>query len=195
MAHAVTLIPGDGIGPELTEATRRVLEATGVGFDWDVQPAGVDVMAAQAATRFRSRRSARSGEQSRAEGPDHDPGRRRFPLGERRAAAGARPLRAGAALQDLSGRAHALRRGRYRDRPREHRGHLRRDRVRRRAAPRRGADRLARSSLRTSCRGRDSGISIKPISITGTRRVFEFAFDYAERMGRRKITAVTRRTS
>ena len=36
----------------------------------------------------------------------------------------------------------------------------------------------------------DSGISIKPISISGTRRVFEFAFDYARRMGRRKITAV-----
>jgi isocitrate dehydrogenase (NAD+) len=44
MAHRVTLIPGDGTGPELTEATRRVLEATGVGFDWDVRQAGVDVM-------------------------------------------------------------------------------------------------------------------------------------------------------
>jgi isocitrate dehydrogenase (NAD+) len=44
VAHAVTLIPGDGTGPELTEATRRVLEATGVDFDWDVQHAGVDVM-------------------------------------------------------------------------------------------------------------------------------------------------------
>ncbi|MDX6450863.1 MAG: isocitrate dehydrogenase [Gaiellaceae bacterium] len=44
MTHRVTLIPGDGTGPELTEATRRVLEATGVGFDWDVQEAGVDVM-------------------------------------------------------------------------------------------------------------------------------------------------------
>ena len=44
MAHRVTLIPGDGTGPELTEATRRVLEATGVAFDWDVQEAGVDVM-------------------------------------------------------------------------------------------------------------------------------------------------------
>ncbi|MCY7302350.1 MAG: isocitrate/isopropylmalate dehydrogenase family protein [Thermoleophilia bacterium] len=40
----VTLIPGDGTGPELTEATRRVLEATGVAFCWDVQEAGVDVM-------------------------------------------------------------------------------------------------------------------------------------------------------
>ena len=43
MPHSVTFIPGDGIGPELAEATRRVLEATGVEFDWDVQNAGVDV--------------------------------------------------------------------------------------------------------------------------------------------------------
>jgi isocitrate dehydrogenase (NAD+) len=44
MGHRVTLIPGDGTGPELTEATRRVLEATGVDFDWDVRQAGVEVM-------------------------------------------------------------------------------------------------------------------------------------------------------
>jgi Isocitrate/isopropylmalate dehydrogenase len=42
--HRVTLIPGDGTGPEIAEATRRVLEGTGVKFDWDVQEAGVDVM-------------------------------------------------------------------------------------------------------------------------------------------------------
>ena len=34
---AITLIPGDGTGPEITEATRRVLEATGVKIDWEVQ--------------------------------------------------------------------------------------------------------------------------------------------------------------
>ena len=44
MAYRVTLIPGDGTGPELTEATRRVLEATGVEFDWDIRHAGVEVM-------------------------------------------------------------------------------------------------------------------------------------------------------
>lgn len=44
MAHRVTLIPGDGTGPELTEATRRVLEATGVEFEWEVREAGADVM-------------------------------------------------------------------------------------------------------------------------------------------------------
>ena len=43
MAHEVTFIPGDGTGPELAEATRRVLEATGVEFQWDEHPAGEDV--------------------------------------------------------------------------------------------------------------------------------------------------------
>jgi isocitrate dehydrogenase (NAD+) len=45
MSHSVTLIPGDGIGPELAEATRRVLDASGVDFDWEVQDAGEAVMA------------------------------------------------------------------------------------------------------------------------------------------------------
>ncbi len=45
MTHRVTLIPGDGIGPELAEATRRVLEATGVAFDWEVQEAGEAMIA------------------------------------------------------------------------------------------------------------------------------------------------------
>jgi isocitrate dehydrogenase (NAD+) len=44
MAYRVTLIPGDGTGPELITATRRVLEATGVTFDWDIREAGADVM-------------------------------------------------------------------------------------------------------------------------------------------------------
>jgi len=45
MPHRVTLIPGDGIGPELAEATRRVLDASGVAFDWEVAEAGEAVMA------------------------------------------------------------------------------------------------------------------------------------------------------
>jgi isocitrate dehydrogenase (NAD+) len=45
MTHRVTFIPGDGTGPELAEATRRVLEATGVGFDWEYQEAGEAMIA------------------------------------------------------------------------------------------------------------------------------------------------------
>src|SRR3954468_3594037 len=40
MTHRVTLIPGDGIGPELAEATTRVLDATGIGFEWESVIAG-----------------------------------------------------------------------------------------------------------------------------------------------------------
>jgi isocitrate dehydrogenase (NAD+) len=42
MAYDVTFIPGDGTGPELAQATRRVLEATGVEFNWDRREAGID---------------------------------------------------------------------------------------------------------------------------------------------------------
>jgi len=45
MAHRVTLIPGDGIGPELAEASRRVLDASGIEFEWETVDAGEAVMA------------------------------------------------------------------------------------------------------------------------------------------------------
>ncbi len=40
MAHLVTLIPGDGIGPEVSDAARRVVEATGAEIEWIVEEAG-----------------------------------------------------------------------------------------------------------------------------------------------------------
>ena len=40
MTYNITLIPGDGVGPEVTEATRRVLEATGIKFKWDIGEVG-----------------------------------------------------------------------------------------------------------------------------------------------------------
>jgi isocitrate dehydrogenase (NAD+) len=47
VTYAVTLIPGDGIGPELAEAAVGVLEATGIGFAWDLQPAGEATIASE----------------------------------------------------------------------------------------------------------------------------------------------------
>src|SRR5687767_8952406 len=47
MSHTVTLIPGDGIGPELAAATRRVLDATGIAFEWEVQEAGEATIATE----------------------------------------------------------------------------------------------------------------------------------------------------
>ena len=44
MPYTVTLIPGDGVGPELAQAARRVIDASGVAIDWEVQDAGLGVM-------------------------------------------------------------------------------------------------------------------------------------------------------
>ena len=45
--HKVTLLPGDGTGPEIVEATRKCVEATGVQIDWDVQECGIEVIEAE----------------------------------------------------------------------------------------------------------------------------------------------------
>ena len=93
MAYQVTLIPGDGIGPEVSDATRRVLEATGIGFEWDVQEAGVGALekswrgAAGVRPRFDPH------EQRRAEGSTDDPSRDRLPQRQRRDCGSARALR------------------------------------------------------------------------------------------------------
>jgi isocitrate dehydrogenase (NAD+) len=47
MPYNVTLIPGDGTGPELAAATRKCIDATGVKVDWDVQECGIEVIEAQ----------------------------------------------------------------------------------------------------------------------------------------------------
>ena len=50
MAHLITLIPGDGIGPEVAEATRHVLDATGVELEWVVEEAGGAVLEREGTT-------------------------------------------------------------------------------------------------------------------------------------------------
>ncbi|NIT04234.1 hypothetical protein GTO10_04925, partial [Candidatus Saccharibacteria bacterium] len=42
--HVITLITGDGIGPDISRATKQVIEASGVDIEWEVVDAGADVM-------------------------------------------------------------------------------------------------------------------------------------------------------
>ena len=129
MAHRVTLIPGDGIGPELAEATCRVLDATGIGFEWEPVEAGelADREVRHAAPGARPR--VGPAQQGRAQGPDHHPGRGRLPERQRLAPPGPRPVRQPAPGALDEGPRHPLRGRRPRHRPREHRGPLRRDRA------------------------------------------------------------------
>jgi isocitrate dehydrogenase (NAD+) len=190
MAHRVTLIPGDGTGPELTEATRRVLEATGVEFDWDVQPAGEEVMHEHGGNPLPEPTldSIRTNGVA-LKGPITTPvggGFRSVNVGLRKALdmyAQVRPCKSYPGV-----------RSRFQDVDlviiRENTEDLYAGIEYEQGTP--DAEELITwiESKGGSLRWRDAGISIKPISVTGTRRIFEFAFDYARRMGRRKVTAV-----
>jgi isocitrate dehydrogenase (NAD+) len=186
------LIPGDGTGPEIAEATRRVLEATGVRFAWDVQEAGADVMDRHGGNPLPDdvidsiRRNGTA-----IKGPITTPvgsGFRSVNVGLRKSLdmyAQVRPCKLYPGV-----------RTRYADTKvdlvivRENTEDLYAGIEFERGTD--GALQISAAIERAAgVRLReDTGISIKPISETGTRRVVQFAFDYARSTGRRKVTSV-----
>ena len=189
MAHRVTFIPGDGVGPELSEATRRVLEATGVEFDWDVQEAGADVM-----DQFGTPLPEPVLESIRTNGVAIK-GPITTPVG-----GGFRSVNV--ALRKELDLYACLRpckhykgvRSRYQDVDvvivRENTEDLYAG-----IEFEQGLEETTKlidflKELSGKEIREDSGISIKPISVTGTRRITKFAFDYARKYGRKKVTAV-----
>src|SRR5579862_1083960 len=190
MAHRVTLIPGDGIGPELTEATRRVLEATGVEFEWDVQPAGADVMADHGGNPL-PEETLESIRRNRValKGPITTPvgdGFRSVNVGLRVALDMYAQVRPCKTYPGVRTRYEDIDLVIVRETTEDIYAGIEFEQGSPEAEELRGWLEAHGEKLPMP----DSGISIKPISISGTRRVFEFAFDYARRMGRQKITAV-----
>src|SRR5437016_7133975 len=189
MAYRVTFIPGDGVGPELSEATRRVLEATGVGFDWDVQEAGADVM-----DKYGTPLPDHVLDSIRTNGVAIK-GPITTPVGT-----GFRSVNV--ALRKELDLYCCLRpckwypgvRSRYRNVEmvicRENHEDLYAGIELEEGRPetRKLIDFIA--ELTGKSIREDSGISIKPISVTGTKRIVRFAFEYARKYGRRKVTAV-----
>jgi len=190
VAHEVTLIPGDGTGPELTEATRRVLEATGVEFDWDVQQAGADVMdqfggnPLPEQTLESIRRTGVA-----IKGPITTPvggGFRSVNVGLRKALdlyAQVRPCKTYEGV-----------RTRFEDVDlvivRENTEDLYAGIEYEQGKPETVELIEWIEAQGGTLRHGDAGISIKPLSVSGTRRVVQFAFDYARRNSRSKVTAV-----
>jgi isocitrate dehydrogenase (NAD+) len=190
VAHRVVLIPGDGTGPELTEATRRVLEATGVAFDWDVQEAGADTMDKHDGNPLPPQVLDAVREAGVAlKGPITTP------VGK-----GFRSVNVALRKElDMYGQVRPIKsypgvRSRFQDVDlivvRENTEDLYAGIEYEQGTP----DALELIEWIKARGGKlrhdDAGISIKPISVTGTRRIFEFAFDYARKNGRKKITAV-----
>ena len=77
--YRVTLIPGDGVGPEIADATRKCVEATGVKIDWDVQECGIEVIN-KVGQGSRSRSEVDQGQSGRPESTHHDPDRQGVPF-------------------------------------------------------------------------------------------------------------------
>jgi len=190
MAHRVVLIPGDGTGPELTEATRRVLEATGVEFDWDVRDAGADVMEQYGGNPLPDEVLDAIRDAGVAlKGPITTP----IGVGFRSVNVALRnQLDMYAQIRPC--KSYPGVRSRFQDVDliivRENTEDLYAGIEYEQGTP--DAEELIAwiESKGGKLRHKDAGISIKPISVTGTRRIFEFAFDYARKNGRRKITAV-----
>ena len=187
--HRVTLIPGDGVGPEVSEATRRVLEATGVEFDWDVQNAGLGVM-----ERYGEPMPAHVLESIRRnkvaiKGPLTTPigkGIRSVNVALRKELdlyALVRPCKSYPGVKSRFENIDLII-------VRENTEDIYAGIEFQQGKPE-TAEMIAKISAATGKQIRpDSGLSIKPISVTGSRRIVNFAFEYARTHGRRKITAV-----
>ena len=187
MAHLVTLIPGDGIGPEVSEATRMVLEATGLEFEWDVQEAGEAVMEREGEPL--PERVLESIRRSRTalKGPITTPvgtGFRSVNVALRHELdlfAAVRPSRT---LPGVPSRHPPLDLLVIRENTEDLYAGIEFER---------GSDAMARlrrvlEDLAGFTVREDAGVTIKPISVTGTRRIVRFAFDLAQRNSRRRVT-------
>ena len=189
MQHAVTLIPGDGTGPEITEATRRVLEATGVQFDWHLQMAGLEVLEKCGTVLpdevIESIKETKVG----LKGPIKTPVGR----GSRSANAALRKKLDLYANLRPAKTYHGLR-SRYEHIDlvivRENTEDLYSGIEFQRGTP--AQEEMLEAIARTTGSRLDanSAISIKYISVLATRRIVKFAFEYARANGRRKVTAV-----
>jgi isocitrate dehydrogenase (NAD+) len=187
--HRVTLIPGDGTGPEIAEATRRVLEGSGAKFDWDVQHAGADVMEDYGTPLPEAVLDSIRSNGIAIKGPITTPigtGFRSVNVALRKELDLYMCLRPCKSYPGV--------RSRYEDIDlivvRENHEDLYAgiEFEQGGAEARKLIDFL--SDLSGKQIREDSGISIKPISISGTKRIVRAAFDYAIKMGRKKVTAV-----
>lgn len=189
MAYRVTLIPGDGVGPEIAETTRRVIEATGVSIDWDVQSAGIDVMEKEGTPLPQRVLDSVRKSHAAIKAPITTPvgtGFRSVNVALRR------ELDLYACLRPS--KSYVGVRSRYQKIDlvivRENTEDLYAGIEFQKGTP--GTKELIQKIEALSKREirKDSGISIKPISVFGTERIVRYAFEYAKKYKRKKVTAI-----
>jgi isocitrate dehydrogenase (NAD+) len=187
--HAVTLVPGDGVGPEICSAAVRVLEATGVEFDWDVHQAGENVIKEYGTPLPEHVLASIRKNKVALKGPITTPvgsGFRSVNVALRqeldlfalvrpvKAYKGARNLRDDLDFVIVRENTEDIYAGIEFEKGTPDAEHLIAE-----------ISSLAKKKIRP-----DSGLSIKPISVSGSERIVQFAFDYARKNKRHKVTAV-----
>ena len=189
MKHTITLIPGDGIGPEITEATRRCIETTGVKINWEVKEAGQDVMG-----KFGTPlpdgviKSIRKNKVA-LKGPIITPvgkGFRSVNVKMRQAMDLYACLRPCKLYEGVRSRYKNIDIVVVRENTEDLYAGIEFEKGR--SGTKKvieNIESIAQKPIR-----RDSGISIKPISVRGTERIVKFAFEYAIKFERKKVTAV-----
>jgi isocitrate dehydrogenase (NAD+) len=187
MRHRVVLLPGDGIGPEVAQATRLVVDASGVEIDWDVQEAGAAVMDREG-TPLPDRVLAAVRESRTAlKGPITTP-----------VGTGFRSVNV-ALRQELDLFAAVRPAKHYPGVPTRHPGvdlvtirenteDLYQGIEFERGSPEIAGLRDALMRLSGYRVPDDAGVTVKPISVSGTRRIVRFALDFALRNRRKRIT-------
>ena len=189
MAYRITLIPGDGVGPEVTEATTRVLEATGLSFDWELAYMGSSAQNTLGTPLPESTLESVRRNKVALKGPVTTPvgsGFRSVNVALRKELglyACLRPCKTYLGAPSL-----------YKDVDiiivRENTEDLYSGIEFERGTPE--AARLIKliSETKGETVREDSGLSMKVISETGSRRIVKFAFEYARTHHRKKVTAV-----
>ena len=192
--YDVTLITGDGVGPELAEAARRCVDATGVKIDWDIQEAGLDVM----------ERTGNPLPPSLMESLDRTRLALKAPI-TTPVGTGFRSINVH--LRQALGLYACVRPCKYYPGVRTYFDKTPVDLVivrentedlyagiefeRGSESCRKIYDFIQEISPKKIQSGADeTGISIKPISVSGTERIIRYAFEYARKNNRKKVTAV-----
>lgn len=189
MKHKITLIPGDGIGPEITEATVKVIEATGVEIEWDEVNAGAEVYESEGTVLPQRVIDSLKANKVGIKGPITTPvgtGFRSVNVAMRKLFnlyACVRPCKSYEGV-----------RSRYQDIDlviiRENTEDLYAGIEFEKGKPEtKGLIDFIKQKKEVQIRP-DSGISIKPISVTGTENIVRFAFEYARKNNRHKVTGV-----
>jgi isocitrate dehydrogenase (NAD+) len=187
VAHRITLIPGDGTGPEIVEAARRAIEATGVAIEWEVQQAGLDQMEAQGTPLPEAVLDSIRRTGVALKGPITTPiggGFRSVNVALRQMLDLYACLRPCKHYPGVRSRWSGVDLVVVRENTEDLYAGVEFDLGSREA---REIIALAPEKMRA-----DSAISIKPISQSASRRIVRFAFEYALANGRRKVTAVSK---